>query len=129
MPPNRGQVVHVVERRDRLDVGRRELHSVRDLAERLGRQPPVVPLLREMKRVHDRRAAVGVELPELLHPLVELGGGHRSVSPITESSEPTIAIRSAISASLMQVAVASSATNDGARNLTRHGRGPPSETT
>ena len=29
----------------------------------------------------------------------------------------------------MHVAVASSATNDGARNLTRHGFGPPSETT
>ena len=73
--------------------------------------------------------SVGVQRPQLLHPLVELGRGHRSVSPITESSEPTIAIRSATSASCMQVAVASSATNDGARNLTRHGRGPPSETT
>ena len=30
---------------------------------------------------------------------------------------------------VMQVAVASSATNDGARNFTRHGFGPPSETT
>ena len=29
----------------------------------------------------------------------------------------------------MQVAVASSATNEGARNLTRHGFGPPLETT
>jgi len=45
------------------------------------------------------------------------------------SSEPTIAIMSAIRASDMQVAVASSATNDGARNFTRHGFGPPSETT
>ena len=40
----------------------------------------------------------------------------------------TIAIRSATSASLMQVAVASRATYEGARNLTRHGLGPPSET-
>ena len=48
---------------------------------------------------------------------------------MTVSSEPTIAIMSATSASLMQVAVASSATKDGARNLTRHGFGPPSETT
>ena len=54
---------------------------------------------------------------------------HRSTSPMTVSREPTIAIMSATSASLMHVAVASSATNDGARNLTRHGRGPPSETT
>ena len=66
---------------------------------------------------------------ELLHPVVELGRRHRSVSPITASSEPTIAIRSATSPSCIQVAVASSAANDGARNLTRHGRGPPSETT
>jgi hypothetical protein len=48
---------------------------------------------------------------------------------MTVSREPTMAIRSATSASLMVVAVASSATNDGARNLTRHGFGPPSETT
>ena len=54
---------------------------------------------------------------------------HRSTSPITVSSEPTIAIMSAISEFVMQVAVASSATNDGARNFTRHGFGPPSETT
>ena len=58
-----------------------------------------------------------------------VGEGQRSTSPITVSSEPTIAIMSAISASVMHVAVASSATNDGARNLTRHGFGPPSETT
>jgi hypothetical protein len=45
------------------------------------------------------------------------------------SSEPTIAIRSATSASDMQVAVAASATKLGARNLTRQGFGPPSETT
>ena len=54
---------------------------------------------------------------------------HRSTSPMTVSREPTIAIMSAISASLMHVAVASSATKDGARNLTRHGFGPPSEQT
>ena len=40
-----------------------------------------------------------------------------------------MAIRSATSAFVMQVAVASSATKDGARNFTRHGFGPPSETT
>ena len=48
---------------------------------------------------------------------------------MTPSSEPTIAIMSAIAASVMQVAVACSATKLGARNLTRHGFGPPSETT
>ena len=48
---------------------------------------------------------------------------------MTVSSEPTIAIMSAISASLMHVAVAWSATKLGARNFTRHGFGPPSETT
>ena len=48
---------------------------------------------------------------------------------MTESSEPTIAIRSAMSAFVMQVAVASRGSSDGARNFTRHGFGPPSETT
>jgi hypothetical protein len=48
---------------------------------------------------------------------------------MTVSSEPTIAIRSATSASDMHVAVASSATKLGARNFTRHGLGPPSDTT
>src|SRR6478609_6101763 len=52
---------------------------------------------------------------------------HRSTSPMTVSREPTIAIMSAINASCIIVAVASSATNEGARNLTRHGFGPPSE--
>ena len=40
---------------------------------------------------------------------------------MTASSEPTIAIMSAIRAFVMQVAVASSATKDGARNFTRQG--------
>ncbi len=42
---------------------------------------------------------------------------HRSTSPITESSEPTIAIRSATAASCMHVAVASSATKLGRAEL------------
>ena len=37
-------------------------------------------------------------------------------------------VRSAIIAPCVQVAVASSATNDGARKCTRHGLAPPSET-
>ena len=48
---------------------------------------------------------------------------------MTPSSDPTIAIMSAIAASVMQVAVACNATKLGALNFTRHGFGPPSETT
>src|SRR5207237_9359924 len=95
-----------------------------DLLERLRRPPAAVLLLRQPQCRQDRRARVRVALPERPE-LVD----HRSTSPITVSSEPTIAIRSATSASDMQVAVASSATKDVPRNFTRHGRGPPSETT
>ena len=109
-------------------VGRRQVERVGDLADRLGRQPAVL-LLREPQR-RDRRRARPVREPRAhLAGSGRTASAHRSTSPITVSSEPTIAIMSAISASLMQVAVASSATNDGARNFTRHGRGPPSETT
>ena len=55
-------------------------------------------------------------------------GRKASFIPMTASSEPTIAIRSATAASVMQAAVACNAANEGARNLTRHGFGPPSET-
>ena len=72
-------------------------------------------------------APSGYSVLHLLDLVVQLG--HRSVSPMTASSEPTMAIRSATSESCMHVAVASSATNDGARKCTRHGFGPPSETT
>jgi hypothetical protein len=81
-----------------------------------------VLLLRDPQRRQDRRAAVRI----LRENRVEV---KRSTSPITVSREPTIAIRSATSASDMHVAVASRATNDGARNFTRQGFGPPSETT
>ena len=65
-----------------------------------------------------------------LRDLLDLvGEAHRSVSPMTASSEPTIAIRSAMSDPCAQVAVACSAANDGARKCTRHGLGPPSLTT
>src|SRR5262245_58228258 len=123
---DRRQVVHVVEGRDGLNVRRREVERVRDLPERLRRQPPAVLVLGEPKPAHHRRSLVGVGLRRRLDVLAE---AHLSTSPITESSDPTIAIRSAINAFVMQVAVASSATNDGARNFTRHGLGPPSETT
>ena len=124
MPPDRLEVEHVVEGRDRLDLGRRQLQGVRDLAQGLGRQPAAVLVLGHPQRRQDCRAPVRI----VRQNRVELQG-QRSTSPMTVSSEPTIAIRSAIQASAMQVAVACSATNDGARNLTRHGRGPPSETT
>jgi hypothetical protein len=48
---------------------------------------------------------------------------------MTPSREPTIAIMSATAAFFMHVAVACRAAKLGARNLTRHGFGPPSETT
>src|SRR6266540_1595610 len=83
--------------------------------------------LEDLLRRQRRRAPVGVALLELLHLVVVRA--HLSTSPITVSSEPTIAIRSATRASVMHVAVASSATKEGARNLTRHGFGPPFDTT
>src|SRR5215211_6081188 len=130
VPADRLEVVHVVERRHSLDLGGRNVHGVGDLTQRLGREPAVVALLREAQRVHDRGAAFRVPRAQAVHLGDEVRGGHqRSTSPMTVSSEPTIAIRSATRASRMHVAVASSATNDGARNLTRHGLGPPSETT
>ena len=87
----------VVERRDRLAVRRRQLERVGDLAQHVRREPAVL-LLRKPQRRQDGRARVR----RILRPL-RLDGGrgvcHRSTSPITVSSEPTIAIMSAISAS------------------------------
>ena len=83
---------------------------------------------RSAGRVAERET--GIERPDLLDLVVQrrLLGAHRSTSPITASREPTTAIRSATAASVTQAAVACSAANEGARNLTRHGFGPPSET-
>src|SRR4051812_17023716 len=126
VPADGRQVEHVVEGRDCLAIRGGRAERVADLLERLGRQPAAVLFLREAQRRQDRRARVGI----LRGDLANLAGkAHRSTSPMTVSSEPTIAIRSATSASDMQVAVASSATKLGARNLTRHGFGPPFETT
>ena len=118
---------HVVERRDREAVRGCQVERVGDVAERLLGQPAAVSLLRQLQRRHHGRQALRVPRPDLLDLVVERA--HRSTSPMTPSSEPTIAIMSAIAASVMQVAVACSATKLGARNLTRHGFGPPSETT
>src|SRR5215211_142807 len=127
VPSDRLEVVHVVEGGDRLDLGRREVHRVGDLAQRLRREPTSMAFLREAQRAHDGRAPLRIPLPQPVDLRDEVA--HLSTSPMTVSNEPTIAIRSATSASRMHVAVASSATNDGARNFTRHGLGPPSETT
>src|SRR5262249_26640185 len=109
------------------------VERVGDLSQCLGRKPPAVHFLREPERGHHGGASVGVGRLHPLHLLPEpgsiFGSSHRSTSPITVSSEPTIAIMSAISDSRRQAAVASSATSDGARKRTRHGFGPPSETT
>ena len=96
---DRLEVEHVVEGRDRLAVGGRQVERVGDLAERLGRQPAVLLLREAQRRDHGRRRAVRVLLAHLLDLVVERGRAHRSTSPITVSSEPTIAIMSAISAS------------------------------
>src|SRR5512133_239653 len=128
VPPDGGKVEHVVEGRDRLAVPGRQAERGADLLERLGRQPAAVRLLGDPQRRQNRRARFRELLPQLAN-LRRQFRAHRSTSPMSVSSEPTIAIRSATSASDMQVAVASSATKLGARNLTRQGFGPPSETT
>ena len=123
MASDRLEMEHVIEGGDGLAVRGRQLESAGDLDERLRREPAVV-LLGESERRQDRRPALGVlggHLADLL------GERHRSTSPITVSSEPTIAIMSAISDSRRSVAVACRATKLGARKRTRHGFAPPSE--
>src|SRR5918992_462919 len=112
VPPDRLEMEHVVEGRDRLAVRRRHVERVRHVAQRLRGQPPVL-LLRHPQPGQHRGARFRVLGSGLLDPLRKR---HRSTSPMTVSSDPTIAMKSAISASRMQVAVASRATNDGERN-------------
>src|SRR3954469_3606159 len=126
VPPDRLEMEHVVEGRDRIAEGRRDLERLCGLLERLAGQPAVLLLREPQRRQHRRPRALGIARPQLLHLVAE--GAHRSVSPMTASSEPTTAIRSATRAWWRQVAVASSATKDGARKCTRQGFGPPSET-
>src|SRR5262245_19505452 len=126
MPTHGLGVEHVVERRDRQAVGRGLVERIGALAQRLLREPAAVALLRQVERGDDRGAALGVELAHLLDLVVE--GGHLSTSPITGSSEAATAMRSATAASRRQVAVAWRAAKLGARNFTRQGFGPPSET-
>src|SRR6266576_834815 len=128
-PPTDGlQMEHVIEGRDAFAVRRRQIQSLRDLLERLRRQPAAVPLLCDPQRRHYRRARLRILLGDHAHHVRECPRHQRSTSPINVSSEPTIAIRSAMYAPCTVVAVAARAANDGARNFTRHGRGPPSET-
>jgi hypothetical protein len=126
VPPRRRELQHVVERGDGLAECGRRAESVCAFAQRLLRQIAVL-LLRKPQRRQCCGAPVRILRLDLLYVFVV--GAHRSTSPMTVSSEPTIAIMSATSAWRMHVAVASSATNDGARNFTRHGFGPPSDTT
>src|SRR5205814_7075638 len=112
---------HVIEARDAHAVRRRQVERVCDLLECLAAQPAVL-LLRHAQRGQDRALRIRILLRDVGV------AAHRSTSPITASSEPTIAIRSATSESLTHVAVASSAANDGARKCTRQGFDPPSLT-
>ena len=89
---------HVVERRDREAVGGRQVERVGDLAERLLREPAAVPLLRELQRRHHRGERPPGSAPG--SPGSRRSSvAHRSTSPMTPSSEPTIAIMSATAAS------------------------------
>jgi hypothetical protein len=54
---------------------------------------------------------------------------HRSTSPITTSIDPMTAITSAISPPTIILSSAWQASSDGGRDLMRHGRLVPSETT
>src|SRR5581483_10704772 len=125
VPACRLEVEHVVEARDRHAVRRRQVERVADLLERFAREPAVL-LLREPERRQDRRLRARIAPRDLLDLRPQ---AHRSVSPMTASSEPTMAMRSAMSAPCEHVAVACRAWNDGGRKWTRHGLGPPSLTT
>ncbi len=57
---------HVVERRDREAVRRRQVERVGDVAERLLRKPAAVSLLCELQRRHHGRERLGVALAHLL---------------------------------------------------------------
>ena len=124
--PDRLEMEHVVEARHRHAVRGREVERLAHLFERLAREPAVL-LLREPQRREDRRLRLRVLLRDRPDVLDERA--HRSVSPMTASSEPTTAMRSAMSVFCAHVAVAWSAAKDGARKCTRHGFGPPSLTT
>src|SRR6266545_7129485 len=60
MLADRGQVVHVIEGRDRLHMGRSQVERVGHLRERLRRQPPAVLLLRQPQAAHHPRPGIRV---------------------------------------------------------------------
>src|SRR5438105_667518 len=96
-PSHRLQMEHVVEGRDALHEGRRQVERICYLHEGLGWQPTLVLLLRQTKCGHDSRPGLGILLrygPDLSLKMRE--HFQRSTSPMTVSSEPTIAIRSAM---------------------------------
>src|SRR5438094_7806932 len=95
-PPDGREMEHVVEGRDPLAVRGGELQGLADLLERLRRQPASVPLLRDPQRRHHRRARLRILRRDRAHLVREPPRHQRSTSPITVSSEPTIAIRSAM---------------------------------
>ena len=127
VPADGLEVEHVVEARDGHAVRGRQVERVGDLLERLARQPAVA-LLGEPQRGQDRRASPpGSCARDLLHLVVErcspVGVSHHGVERADDRDQvgdERVGAR--------HVAVASSATNDGARKWTRHGFGPPSET-
>ena len=125
-PPDGLEVVLVVEGRDREAVGGRELERVGDLADRVGREPAAVVLLREPQRGHDRRQRVGYCLRSFCDLRADgssVGVSHDRVERAADRDE--VGDRGS---PCTIVAVACSAAKLGARNFTRHGRAPPSET-
>ena len=126
--PDRLEPELVVERRDREAVRRRDVERVRDVAKRLGRKPAAVLLLGQPQGGKDRRRALRILGAELAQTRREWRTHQRSASPMTGSSEPATATRSATRQFWTTVAVAWSAAKLGARKRTRHGREPPSET-
>ena len=141
---DRLEVELVVERRDCVAVGRRQLERVGDLAERIGREPAVLLLCEAERRQHGRGRAIRVELAYGLDVVVQTHvpdvplwvrcavravrvTGRPRPSPCRASRRSRSCRRSARRSCTSRSPA--SATNDGARNLTRHGFGPPSETT
>src|SRR5207245_1867018 len=80
------EMEHVVERRDGVTEGRRNVERVGRLLERLAGEVAVLLLREPQRRQRGRARARGIARADLLHVLEE--GAHRSVSPMTASSEP-----------------------------------------
>ena len=96
-PPAHGlEVEHVVEGRDAFDVSRGQVERVCNFAKSLRWQPTSVVLLGQSQRRHYRRTRFWVLRSNLSDFSMKTRQRfHRSTSPMTVSSEPTMAIRSA----------------------------------